>query len=106
VSESTAVERLGAAMSAGLLEGLVSSLPVLTIRDVMDQADRVLKARTAAENQALRRELLNGHRLIAILVRKLGGTVQVTGEELAGEDSGTLVRTDAPDGFWLAVADS
>jgi hypothetical protein len=54
------------------------------------------------EIRDLRDELVEATRLIAILVRKLGGTAKITDEDLIGE-AGVLVRMGETRGYSLAL---
>ena len=61
-------------------------------------------AETAAREVAqLRRDQRDSMRLIAVLIRKLGGTARVTSDDLLKAADGTLTRMDCDDGFVLTM---
>ena len=61
---------------------------------------RVELARTIT---AARKEQQDSMRILAVLIRKLGGSARVTSDDLLAATEGTLARMDCSDGFVLTV---
>ena len=65
-----------------------------------------LRAALARTTAAARKDQQDSMRILAVLIRKLGGSARVTSDDLLAATEGTLARMDCSDGFVLTVTGS
>lgn len=65
-----------------------------------------LRAELARTANAARRDQQDSMRILAVLIRKLGGTARITSADLLAASEGKLSRMDCSDGFVLTVTGS
>lgn len=98
--------------NAATLDEAITESAFATVRDWLTGADRVAGAHLKThsliewvqEVGRLQRDVTDAHRVVAILLRKLGGGTVISEEELVNEH-GTLARSPDLCGFTLAVKD-
>jgi hypothetical protein len=78
-------------------------MPVDPPQPVTANGGGEVAARLRAALAAARKDQLDSVRVLAVLIRKLGGTARITGDDLLAAADGTLTRMDCDGGFVLTV---
>jgi hypothetical protein len=79
----------------------MASLPPAAVNGAGELAQ--LHAEFARLAAAARKDQRDSLRILAVLIRKLGGTARITRDDLLAAADGTLTRMDCDDGFVLTV---